>query len=52
LLSVVVEEAKPWEGQTYWGDVSVQGVGGWRVGVKLCRGLWLGKDRGNGEAEG
>lgn len=22
------------------------------MGVKLCRGLWLGSDRGNGEAEG
>lgn len=27
-------------------------AGGWRVGVKVCSGLWLGKERGNGEAEG
>lgn len=27
-------------------------AGGWRVGVKLCRGLWLGSERANGEAEG
>lgn len=26
--------------------------GGWIVGVNLCKGLWLGKDRGYGEAEG
>lgn len=29
LMSAVVEEAEQWEGQTYWGDVSVQGPGGW-----------------------
>lgn len=27
--SVVGEEAEQWEGQTYWGDVSGQGAGGW-----------------------
>lgn len=28
-MSEVVEEAKQWEGQTYWGDASVRGAGGW-----------------------
>lgn len=27
--SAVGEEAEQWEGQTYWGDVSGQGAGGW-----------------------
>lgn len=29
LKSEVVAEAEPWEGRTYWGDVSVRGAGGW-----------------------
>lgn len=29
LMSVVVEEAEQWEGQTYWGDGSVRGAAGW-----------------------
>lgn len=28
-MSAVGEEAEQWAGRTYWGDVSVQGAGGW-----------------------